>query len=95
MIITCSNDETVKIWSGDLEPIQTLLGHSAFIFSVKAIRLGLYVSGGEDKALKIWEDAQCSQTVHLPGSIWNIAFDENNDIFAADSDGMIRTFTTN
>ena len=46
MIATCSNDESVKIWSGDLEPIQTLLGHSAFVFSVKAIKLGFYVSGG-------------------------------------------------
>ena len=46
MIATCSNDESVKIWSGDLEPIQTLLGHTAFVFSVKAIKMGHNASGG-------------------------------------------------
>ena len=54
MIITCSNDETVKIWSGLLEPIQTLLGHTAFVFAVKSMSLGFYISGGEDKTLKLW-----------------------------------------
>jgi phospholipase A-2-activating protein len=94
MIITCSNDETVKIWSGDLEPIETLLGHTAFVFSVKALRLGFYASGGEDKTLKIWQENHVAQDIHLPGSVWSIAFDENNDIFTADSDGMVRSFTT-
>ena len=94
MVITCSNDETVKIWSADLEPIQTLQGHSAFVFSAKAIKLGFYVSGGEDKCLKIWEGDKCVQDIQQPGSIWSIAFDENNDLFVAQSDGMIRTFTT-
>ena len=56
MIVTCSNDESIKVWSGDLEPIQTLLGHTAFVFSVKAMRLGFYASGGEDKTLKIWDN---------------------------------------
>lgn len=75
MIVTCSNDESVKIWSGDLEPITTLLGHTAFVFSVKAVSLGLYVSGGEDKTLKIWQEDHCVQDVQLPGSIWSICFD--------------------
>jgi WD40 repeat protein len=46
MIITCSNDEKIKLWSADLEPISTLYGHSAFVFSAKALRLGRYISGG-------------------------------------------------
>jgi WD40 repeat protein len=46
MIITCSNDEKIKLWSADLEPISTLYGHSAFVFSVKALKLGRYISGG-------------------------------------------------
>lgn len=94
MIISCSNDESVKIWSADLEPIQTMLGHTAFVFTVKALRLGLYASGGEDKCLKVWEDDHCVQDVQLPASIWSITFDENLDIFTAGSDGIIRSFTT-
>jgi len=46
MMVTCSNDETLKLWSADLELIQTFSGHSAFVFAVKAIRLGTYISGG-------------------------------------------------
>lgn len=71
-----------------------MLGHTAFVFTVKALRLGCYVSGGEDKCLKVWEDDRCVQDVQLPASIWSITFDENFDIFTAGSDGIVRTFTT-
>jgi len=94
MIVTCSNDETVKIWSADLELIQTLLGHTAFVFAVKALRLGLYVSGGEDRTLKVWADDHCQQDIHLPASVWSIVCIENGDILAAGSDGFVRSFTT-
>jgi phospholipase A-2-activating protein len=72
MIITCSNDESLKIWSAELEHIQTLLGHTAFVFSVKALRLGLYLSGGEDRTLKVWADDHCLQDIHLPASVWSV-----------------------
>lgn len=93
MIVTCSNDEKIKLWSADLEPIETLLGHSAFIFSAKALRLGYYISGGEDRVLKIWSESLCLQDIPLPCSIWCVAFDENEDIFTAGSDGYVRIFT--
>ena len=32
-VLTCSNDETVKIWTFDLDPIDTYRGHSAFVFT--------------------------------------------------------------
>lgn len=94
MIVTCSNDEAIKMWSADLEPIQTMLGHTAFVFTVKALRLGLYASGGEDKTLKLWEEDRCVQDVQYPCSIWSVTFDENLDILVAGSDGFVRTFTT-
>ena len=34
------------------------------------------------------------QDLQIPGTVWSITFDENNDIFVAGSDGIIRTFTT-
>lgn len=94
MIITCSNDESLKMWSADLEPIQTMLGHTAFVFTVKSSRLGFYASGGEDKTLKIWQEDRCVQDIQQPCSIWSVVFDENSDILVAGSDGFIRSFTT-
>ena len=93
MILTCSNDETVKLWSADLEPIQTLRGHSAFVFSAKSLRLGSYASGGEDKTLRIWGESDCTQDIQLPAAIWSVAFDQLGDIFTACTDGFIRIFS--
>lgn len=73
--ITCSNDETIKLWTSELELIHTFTGHTGFIFSVKASKLGSYFSGGDDKALKIWENEECVKTIQFPASIWSIAFD--------------------
>jgi phospholipase A-2-activating protein len=65
------------------------------VFAVKALKLGKYVSGGEDRVLKFWEESSVVQDIPLPCSVWSLAFDENEDIFAAGSDGFIRSFTTN
>ena len=70
------------------------MGHSAFVFAVKALRLGSYVSGGEDKSLRIWGDSQCVQDIQLPASVWSLSFDEHGDVFVACSDGCVRVFTT-
>lgn len=94
MIITCSNDESLKLWSADLDLIETFSGHSAFVFAVKAIALGSYVSGSEDKSVKIWGESSCVQDIQMPASVWSIAIDENKDLFIGGSDGVLRTFTT-
>lgn len=57
-MLTCSNDELVKLWSKDLECIGTFVGHSGFVFSAKVLHTmnGLYyVSGGDDNSVKIWD----------------------------------------
>lgn len=66
MIITCSNDERVKLWSADLEPIETLQDHTAFIFSVKSFKLGHYVSGGRIAPLKSGANRWAPRTLHFP-----------------------------
>ena len=91
--MTSSNDETLKLWSSELEEIQTMSGHSAFIFTVKSKSLGSYISGGEDKTIKIWNDSTSVQTIQCPASVWSLAFDENGDIYAGFSDGALRVFT--
>ena len=51
--ITSSNDETLKLWSADLSPLITFLGHKGYVFTVK--QLGNYfVSGGDDRTIIIW-----------------------------------------
>ena len=88
--ITCSNDEKLKLWSADLEEIQTFTGHLSFVFSVKAKNIGHYYSGGDDKCLKIWDNEKAIQTIQFPASIWSIALDPNGDIYAGCSDGFLR-----
>jgi len=60
---------------------------------VKAFGLGSYVSGGEDRCIKIWNDDTCAQTIQIPASIWSIVIDKNGDIIAGCSDGAVRIFT--
>ena len=92
--LTCSNDETIKLWSSDLEEIQTFSGHTAFVFTCKSRGLGSYFSGGEDKTIKVWNSETAVQTIQCPASIWCLAIGENGDIFSGCSDGFLRIFTT-
>ena len=73
--VTCSNDESIKLWTSDLELIHTFMSHSSFVFTVKSTQLGTYYSGGDDKALKIWQNEECTQTIQLPASIWSLILD--------------------
>jgi phospholipase A-2-activating protein len=56
--ITCSNDESIKLWSSSLILFKTFLGHSGFIFTVKPLILDMfgliYVSGSDDSTVKLW-----------------------------------------
>ena len=70
-----------------------MTGHVGFVFSVKSKQFGQYLSGGDDKCLKLWENENCIQTIQFPASIWSLAFDEKSDIYAACSDGFVRVFT--
>lgn len=83
----------MKLWSSELEEVQSFLGHTSFVFSVKSWELGHYCSGGDDKCLKIWDDEKNIQTIQFPASIWSIALDKNRDIYTGCSDGFLRVFT--
>lgn len=57
--LTCSNDETLKLWSKDLENLATFLGHTGFIFSSKYLNISgipFYVSGSDDNSVKLWKN---------------------------------------
>lgn len=59
-----------------MEEIQTLNGHAGFVFTVKAIELGSYISGGDDKTVKVWKEQKCEQSIQLPAEVWTIQYDE-------------------
>ena len=58
---SCSNDETVKMWSTDGNLLHTLRGHMGFIFTVYTLLTGEIASGGDDCTVRIWNtnDGSC------------------------------------
>jgi phospholipase A-2-activating protein len=46
----------VKLWAFDGDELGSFAGHKAFVFAVDCIAFGHYVSGGDDKTIKIWKD---------------------------------------
>ena len=56
---TCSNDQHVKLWTLDGQPLADMVGHQSFIFGLCCLDSGEIVSGGEDRVVKVWRDGQC------------------------------------
>ncbi len=54
--VSCSNDETVKLWTIDGSNLAELRGHQGFVFSVKTLDSGEIVSTSDDKTVKVWRD---------------------------------------
>jgi phospholipase A-2-activating protein len=57
---SCSNDETVKLWSLDGTNLQVLKGHNGFVFSVMTLDSGEIVSGSDDCTVRVWRDGACA-----------------------------------
>lgn len=91
---SCSNDETVKLWTTDGTLIQTFKGHFGFVFSVACLITGEVVSAGDDCTVKIWNhDGSCKQTIQMPRTIWCLAQNSLGDLIVGSEDYKIRTFT--
>ncbi len=54
--MSCSNDETIKIWNYETyELLGTLIGHTPWVMSLAHIQnTKLILSGGGDTTIKIW-----------------------------------------
>lgn len=93
--LSCSNDESIKLWTLQGDLLQHFKGHESYVFSVKSLSLGKYVSASDDRTVKIWsQDGQCGQTIEHPNTVWNLAIDpETEDIITACADGGVRIFT--
>jgi len=91
---SCSNDETVKLWSIEGAPLHTFSGHQGFVFAVTTLATGEIVSGGDDNTVKIWKtDGTCSQTICIPRTIWALTQNSIGDLIIGSEDYKIRTFT--
>eukprot|EP00005_Dracoamoeba_jomungandri_P004829 CAMPEP_0174251374 /NCGR_PEP_ID=MMETSP0439-20130205/1216_1 /TAXON_ID=0 /ORGANISM="Stereomyxa ramosa, Strain Chinc5" /LENGTH=807 /DNA_ID=CAMNT_0015331667 /DNA_START=17 /DNA_END=2440 /DNA_ORIENTATION=- len=90
--MSVANDSVVKIWAFSGEECATLVGHSAYVYSVTTIPTG-FATCGEDRALKIWEGNVCVQTIYHPSSVWCVCSLSNGDIATACADGIARVWT--
>lgn len=91
--LSCSNDEMIKMWSLHGELINTFLGHEAFIFSVSVLPDGRFLSGSDDRTLKIWKDDTCQQSISHPGTVWVTRVDRDGDVITACADGFARVIS--
>lgn len=103
---SCGNDGNINIYSlqdastsagsAPIQPVQTLSGHTSFVYSVETIPggKGELVSSGEDRSVRIWRDGALEQSITLPAiSVWSVSALPNGDIVAGSSDGAARVFT--
>ncbi|KAF9059086.1 WD40-repeat-containing domain protein [Rhodocollybia butyracea] len=91
---SASNDSEIRVWTigGDL--IYSLSGHTSFVYSLSVLPSGGIVSGGEDRAVRVWKDGECAQVlVHPAISVWTVSSMPNGDIVSGCSDGIIRVFS--
>ena len=93
--LSCSNDESFKLWTLEGELLHKFQGHESYVFSVKCLSFGKYVSASDDRTVKIWsQEKGCIQTIEHPNTVWEVAVDPSNeDIMTACADGTIRVFT--
>ena len=94
--LSCANDGSIRRWTLAGDCIQIYEGHTNFVYSI-AVLPGcndMFVSSGEDRAVKVWKDGCCSQTLMMPcQSVWSVALLDNGDIVAGSSDSVARVFT--
>ena len=92
-IASCSNDQTVKLWSLDGGHMMDLTGHTAFTFAIDTLDTGEIVSAGDDCVVKVWDGGECKQTIQMPGTVWSVTHNKKGDLIIGCEDKSIRTFT--
>lgn len=94
--LSASNDATVRHWSRAGDCLGTYYGHENYIYSLAVISAEdrTWVTSGEDRSVRVWEENTVVQTIYLPAiSVWSVAVLPNGDIAAATNDGCVRIFT--
>lgn len=90
---SCSNDETVKLWSLDGTHLLDYRGHTGFVFAINTLETGEIVSAGDDCTVKVWDGGDCKQTIQMPRTVWSVAHNKKGDLLVGCEDKSIKTFT--
>lgn len=82
--LSASNDMTIRRWLITGECLDTIHGHTNFIYSIALLADGEgFVSSGEDRTVRVWRGRECRQTITLPAqSVWSVCTLANGDIVA-------------
>lgn len=80
--LSCSNDATVRRWLVSGECVHTYYGHTNYIYSIAVLPNGEdFVTGAEDRTLKVWKSGECVQTIaHPTESVWAVCCLSNGDV---------------
>ena len=80
--LSCSNDSSVRRWLTSGECTQISYGHSNYVYSICVMPNGQdFITGGEDRTLRVWQDGECKQTLTHPAqSVWTVCALPNGDI---------------
>merc|ERR1719189_101361 len=94
--LSAGNDATVRHWSRAGDCLGTYYGHENYVYSLAVISAAdrTWVTSGEDRSVRVWEENTVVQTIYLPAiSVWSVTVLPNGDIAAATNDGCVRIFT--
>lgn len=80
--LSCSNDASVRRWLVSGECTQVYYGHTNYVYSISVMPNGQdFITGGEDRTLKVWQNGECRQTITHPAqSVWAVCALPNGDI---------------
>ena len=80
--LSCSNDSSVRRWLTSGECTQIYYGHMNYVYSICVMPNGQdFITGGEDRTLRVWQDGECKQTLTHPAqSVWAVCALPNGDI---------------
>lgn len=80
--LSCSNDATIRRWLVGGDCLAIYYGHENFVYSISVLPNGQdFVSSGEDRTVRVWQDGKCKQTINHPTlSVWTVCTLGNGDI---------------
>ena len=90
---SCSNDQTVKVWTIEGDLVQELKGHTGFVFSIAVLENGEIVSASDDRTVRLWRDGKQAQVIDHPRTVWSVTRNHLGDLVTGGEDYKIRTFT--
>jgi WD40 repeat protein len=99
IILSCSNDATIKIWDYSVKHsncIKTLSGHEGAIHCIVEFDESKIISGGIDNTIKIWDliSLNCIQTIKAHKGFVNglIRLNDTKTIFSVSNDKNVKAW---